>query len=191
MKICQLTSAHPRYDTRIFVKECVSLSKNYDVCLIVADGKGDEIKNNISIFDVGKPLSRINRMFKTTKKVLKKAIEIDAHLYHFHDPELIPVGLKLVKKGKKVIFDIHEDVPLQLLNKPYLPSIFGKLLSFLYSKYEKNVGKKLTAVVCAEPVVNNRLSKINSNSINVYNFPKLDEFADIKDMWNERKSEVC
>lgn len=191
MKVCHLTSAHPRFDTRIFVKECISLSSNYEVHLIVADGKGDEIKNNVKIFDIGKPTSRIKRMLFTTKKVYKKAIEIDAQLYHFHDPELIPIGLKLLKRGKKVVFDIHEDVPLQLLNKPYLPSFIGKLFSYLYTKYEKKVGKKLSGVVCAEPVVNKRLSNINSNTVNVYNFPKLQEFDDIKDNWEQRKPEVC
>lgn len=191
MKICHLTSAHPRYDTRIFVKECISLSSIYDVCLIVADGKGSEVKNNVNIYDVGKPTSRIKRMLETTQKVFKKAIEIDAQLYHFHDPELIPIGIKLLKKGKKVIFDIHEDVPLQLLNKPYLPLFVGKVLSFLYKKYEKKIGKKLSAVVCAEPLVSKRLVKINNNTENVYNFPKLEEFADIKDDWHQRKPEVC
>jgi len=41
-KITHLTSAHQRYDTRIFIKMCSSLAKNenYKVSLVVADGKG-------------------------------------------------------------------------------------------------------------------------------------------------------
>ena len=63
-KAVHLTSAHPRFDTRIFIKECSSLYKaGYEVVLIVADGKGDEIKNNIRIIDVNKDCnqSKINR----------------------------------------------------------------------------------------------------------------------------------
>jgi len=50
VKITHLTSAHPRYDTRIFIKECSSLAKieNYEVSLIVADNKGDETKNGVN-----------------------------------------------------------------------------------------------------------------------------------------------
>ena len=91
MKICHLTSAHPRYDTRIFHKECKSLNNNgYNVYLIVADNLGNEIKDGINIFDVGRDkLGRIIRFTKTTFKIFKKAIQIDAEIYHFHDPELI------------------------------------------------------------------------------------------------------
>jgi hypothetical protein len=42
-KIAHLTSAHPRYDTRIFIKMCTSLAMSgYKVSLIVADGQGSE-----------------------------------------------------------------------------------------------------------------------------------------------------
>ena len=77
-KITHLTSAHPRYDTRIFIKECNSLAKieNYEVSLIVADGKGNEVKGAIYIYDVGRLQGRVNRIFKTTKEVFKKAIEL-------------------------------------------------------------------------------------------------------------------
>ena len=104
MKIVHLTSAHPRYDIRIFLKECCSLATNgFSVSLIVADGKGDEQKNGIAIFDVGASKGRLDRMRNVTSRVFKKAVELDAEIYHLHDPELIPIGLKLKKLGKKVI----------------------------------------------------------------------------------------
>jgi hypothetical protein len=179
VKIAHLSSAHPRYDTRIFHKMCKSLSKKYEVNLIVADGKGNEIKENINIFDVGKLEGRVNRIFKTTKKVLKKAIELDGDIYHLHDPELIPIGLKLKKLGKKVIFDSHEDVPKQILAKHYLSNFTKKILSFLYSKYEIFSLKKFDYVIAATPLIKEKFTKKGIKSEDINNFPVIDEFLKV------------
>ena len=83
--ITHLTSVHPRYDTRIFIKMCQSLSLNgYNVSLVVADGKGDEVKNGLSIIDVGaKSNGRFFRMTTSVKKVFEKAKELDSDIYHW------------------------------------------------------------------------------------------------------------
>ena len=191
MKICHLTSVHQRYDTRIFLKECRSLQKaGFDVSLIVADGKGDEIKDEIKIYDVGKPHSRLKRMLKTTKKIYQKAVEINAEIYHFHDPELIPIGLKLKRLGKKVIYDVHEDVPRQILSKPYLSSIIARPLSFFFKLYEHYAVKRFSAIITVTNSVKFRLEKINPNIIIVSNYPILKElYNNVK--WENRKNEIC
>ena len=67
--IVHLTSAHPRFDIRIYQKECLSLSEKYNVSLIVADGQGSKNVSGINILDVGKPKSRQDRFVNTLKKV--------------------------------------------------------------------------------------------------------------------------
>ena len=188
--ICHLTSVHKRYDTRIFIKECKSLSKYYEVNLVVADGKGDEIKNGINIYDVGKLDGRLNRMFKTTRMIFKKAVELNCDIYHLHDPELIPIGLKLKKLGKKVIFDAHEDFPKQLLGKSYLNKPFLKILSKAFGVFEKYACKKLDYIVTATPFIRDKFLKININSIDINNYPILSELSN-KNSWSARKNEVC
>ena len=192
INICHLTTAHTRNDVRIFHKECVSLAKvaNFNVNLIVADGKKDEIKYNVKIQSVIKLNGRLNRFFKTTKNVYKKAIEINADIYHLHDPELIFVGLKLLNKGKKVVFDAHEDVPKQLLGKPYLNTVLLFFLSKTFSLFENYACKKYSYIITATPTIKEKFLKINKNTQDINNFPILKEFSkDIK--WGEKKDEVC
>ena len=55
LKVCHLTSVHPRNDVRIFQKECKSLADaGYNTTLVVADGLGDQFLDGVSIIDVGK-----------------------------------------------------------------------------------------------------------------------------------------
>jgi len=188
-KITHLTSAHPRYDTRIYHKMCKSLSKKYKVSLIIADGLGNEKKDNIDIVDVGKPISRKYRILNTTKQVLQKALDLEADIYHLHDPELIPIGLKLKKLGKKVIFDAHEDLPKQILSKHYFGNITKKILSLIIAKFEIWALKKFDLVISATPIIKEKFLKHNIKSVDINNFPILDELIDIKP--NFKTKTIC
>ena len=179
IKITHLTSAHIRYDTRIFIKMCSSLAKNenYEVSLVVADGKGDEVKNDVNIFDVGaKSGGRISRMTTTVSKVFQKAKELKSDIYHLHDPELIPIGLKLKKMGKKVIFDIHENTDLQILEKDWIPFVLRKSLSYIFRQYEDYACKKFDLLIMPQEAMYQKYNKL-AKTIVIGNFPnKIEKF---------------
>jgi glycosyltransferase involved in cell wall biosynthesis len=191
VKTVHLTSVHPRYDTRIFLKECRSLAANgYDVSLLVADGKGDEKKDGVQILDVGASSGRLARMAMTTRRILKRAIALDAAIYHLHDPELLPVGLSLTRRGKQVIFDAHEDVPKQLLAKTYLGPRRLRLISRLYASFERYACRRFAGVVAATPTIGDKFLAINDQTVVVNNFPFLDELE--SDMpWDQDRDSVC
>lgn len=193
IKICHMTSAHGCEDVRIFHKECVSLAKaGYDVSL-VERGESYE-KNGVHIVGVGEPSGgRLNRMTAFSKKVYKAALEIDADIYHFHDPELIPYGLKLKKKGKKVIFDSHERYTEQFKSKPYLPKFITAPMAKIYGKYEKWFLKKIDAVIfpCTMQGKNPFEGKCKNVAI-ISNAGLLEEFYDLYDADAKKKAnQIC
>jgi len=132
MKICHLTSLHIRYDTRIFVKQCCSLAKiGHSVTLIVSDGKGDEIVNDVTIIDVGKAEGTKDRLLRVNKLIFSRAIELDAEYYFYHDPELSIQAVSLTNAGKKVIIEIirachKSNIPLKLAG-PWQPKEFQNI----------------------------------------------------------------
>lgn len=174
-KVCQVSSVHKTFDTRIFYKICLSLVKKYEVYYVSANAK-TEVVSGVRIEGVDLPQSRIKRML-SLGKVLKKLREIDADIYQFHDPELIPVGLLMKRRGKKVIFDSHEDIPQQLLWKEYLPKVLKRIVSKVYENFEKKSLKRYDALISVTPSIVERLRLINPRTVMITNYPVFKELS--------------
>ncbi len=191
MRIAHLTSAHPRDDIRIFTKECRSLAAaGHELMLVVADGLGPDVRDGVRIMDVGPARGRFDRMFRVTRRVYAKALELEADVYHFHDPELLPVGGALRRAGKRVVFDAHEDVPKQLLGKHYLGPVAKRLLSFIFAVYERFACRRLDGIITATPNIRDKFLRINRNTIDINNFPMIGELAGGVG-WDRKADEVC
>lgn len=190
-RIAHLSSAHPRNDTRIFIKQCRTLAAHgYEVTLVVADGKGNECRDGVAIADVGRLPGRLQRVFRTTRRVLDQAIALDADIYHMHDPELLPVGLTLKRRGKTVIFDSHEDVPRQLLGKPYLGPLARQVLSRGFALVERYACARFDGIIAATPFIRDSFLKIHPFTVDVNNFPMAEEL-DAADAGSAKLPEVC
>jgi len=174
-KICILTSAHPAFDVRIFHKEGKSLARaGYEVTLI-ASGSADGTYEGITLKCLPVWKNRKDRLLRGLTAVYRLALKADADVYHFHDPELIPVALLLRVHGKKVVYDIHEDLPRTIGYKPYLPRVLDKPISRTVQVIENWASGRFSALVTATPVIGDRFSKRNGNIAVVNNYPKMEE----------------
>ncbi len=157
---------------------------------MVADGLGAEQRDGVRFVDVGPPGARMRRMLRTTARVLAAALATGASIYHLHDPELIPAGLQLKRLGKKVVFDAHEDVPLQLLGKPYLNPASRRWLARGFAAFESRACSRFDGVVAATPSIRDKFIRIHPHTVDVNNYPMASEF-DASAPWDSKPRQVC
>jgi len=174
-KICVLTSAHPPSDVRIFHKECKSIARaGYEVTLIASVDK-DGVRGGIRLVRLPRWKNRLDRFLRGSFAIYKKARQENADLYHFHDPELIPAALLLRLAGKKVVYDIHEDLPRTISYKPYIPSFLKGSISRAAEFVEDWAGARFSALVAATPTIGIRFRRVNDNVAIVNNYPRIEE----------------
>lgn len=172
--VCHVTSVHSSGDARIFHKECVSLSRNGYKVFFVAPGESYQ-KKGVQVVGIGgKPKSRIKRLFKFSRKACSEALDIDADLYHLHDPELLLYVPLFKKKGKKIIFDSHEDYISVIESKRWIPKLFRKTICFFYEFYEKNICKIIDGVIVCYHWTEDRLARYSDNLKMILNYPLID-----------------
>jgi len=178
-RVVHLTSVHRATDLRIFQRECRALAKDgYNVTLIAAHAH-DEFVDGVSIKSVPRPKNRLYRMSSTLWQIYREAERQDADVYHFHDPELIPIGALLRAKGKAVVYDMHENVPYQILggnDKQWIPRVLRRPVAWLFEAFERAVSPNFSAIVTANTEISLHASRINNRVALIGNYPSASDF---------------
>jgi len=182
VKICHITTVHYPFDIRIFHKELKTLKKAGFDPVLIAPWKRDEKIEGIKIKALSFPKNRFSRMVFLTRKAMKLAEREKAKIYHFHDPEFLPYALRLKRKTKaKVIYDVHEDIPKQILSKEWIPRFFRPVISKIFDLYEKNISRKLDFIISAWEKIENEFKKAGIFNIEtITNYPIASEFEGVK-----------
>lgn len=182
VKICHLSTVHQRRDVRIVYKECASLAQSgYNVHLIIADGLPDEQFLGIKIHGSHKYPNRFLRVLLSPLRVLLKALPLRAEVYHFHDMELLPAGLVLRALGRKVIYDVHDNLPKQIMGKHYVPKPLRHLLASGVNLLESSLSRGMSAIVTADSNKETRFRHYHRLVRTVHNYPLLGELSLLKE----------
>lgn len=188
VKVVQLSSVHPLFDTRIFFKICNSLVEaGFSVDLIIQHSQ-NEVVNGINVVCLPLAKNKFDRPFKIIPLLFHKAIKYPpGTIFHFHDPELIPIGLLLKLFGYTVIYDVHEDNKNVVLDRDWIPKLFRSVLSYTVRKLEIIAVKYLDAVVTVTEYIRRSLGA--EKKYIIQNFPLISESNFSKKDLNEDRNE--
>jgi len=174
VKIAHVTTVHTGVDTRIYHKECMSLKKaGFDVTIICCHDRS-EIVDGVQLRAIPKPSGRFHRLTITQWKAFRAALRENAEIYHFHDPELMLLGIALKLLGKRVVYDVHEDNRLKIWEKQYLSYPIRVILSWIVGRIEDFCGLIFNGIVTVTPHIARYFPK--HKTILARNYPKYAEF---------------
>jgi glycosyltransferase involved in cell wall biosynthesis len=172
-KICIITTVHNAFDTRIFYKQAHSLIKAGNAVTLIARYPRKEIIDCIEIIALPMIRNRAYRIFISTLIAFYKAIRVNAHVYHLHDPELIPVGILLkLCTGRKIIFDLHEDIYAQILSKKWIPKFSNTIIAQLTILLIRAVCNQFDRIIVAGDDIVLRLN-FTRKLLVLHNYPSL------------------
>ena len=177
MKVVHITTVHAADDIRIFRKECVSLAQaGYEVVLL-APHQQNTCQDGVRIEALPIVRGRVKRMLGVWR-AWRAAVRERADVYHFHDPELLPVGLMLKAGGHRVVYDVHENFRKQVLTKQWVHPLLRRALGWCVGLLETAGGRVFDGVITATRSIGENFPK--ESTVVVQNFPIAEELASIE-----------
>lgn len=150
-QICFLTTVHHAGDGRICQKEARALADaGYRVTVIGRPDDPGAAPPGVALEFLPPAHGRLRR-FLALPGLLRRALRTGARVVAVHDPELLPVAALL--RGlwrRRVVYDVHEDVPAQIAMKEWLPRLLRPAVAALYRGLERVLLRFVDAVVLAE-----------------------------------------
>lgn len=181
--ICHLSCVHTGLDIRIYRKQCVALARAGHTVHLVIAATPDEVREaaaaGITVHCLPSParMGRWQRMLWLAWRCYRLAAAQNAALYHFHDPELLPYGVLLRRRGAAVIYDAHEDVYADIQSKPWIAPWLRRAAGTMARRVERQAARRLSAVVAATPHIATALAPWAARVAVVHNFPLTAELA--------------
>jgi glycosyltransferase involved in cell wall biosynthesis len=168
-KVCMLSCVHDALDNRIFHREARTLrAAGYDVTVVGVHDR-DEVRDGIDV----RALPSVPRWRRPAVwlRLLRLACEVDADVYHFHDPELLLVAPLLRRRGARTIYDVHEANAEFVRVKDYLPRRLREPLARAVAWGEPRLAARHDALVVADASIATTFDHLPLPVVTMWNFP--------------------
>ena len=177
MKVCHITSMHDWDDDRIYQRACLGLARESIKVFLIATKPNILPTDSPIHFKWIKARSGIKRRWYSSKDCVAKAIALQADIYHFHDPDLLPHILRIKQRlpKAKIIYDIHENYAGRFKNWG-LPVFLGKF----FRAYEKHIISKLDGFTVVSESMLDLFKGSKTLSIIIRNSTDINRLSDVK-----------
>lgn len=176
-KVAHVTTVHRPLDVRICLKQAATLAASgFEVVELASRAEAPMTVHGVRIQPVGQARNRLDRMTRVLWRTYRAARRERADVYHLHDPELIPLGMLLKLHGARVVYDVHENLHLDIVAKPWLPAWSKPPLGWLAQAVEALAARIFDQIVPATEGIARRFPPRVTTRIR--NAPRLDELYD-------------
>lgn len=141
-RLLVVSTVHPPDDPRIRHKLIRTLEAEWDITF-AGIGRGPVDPSGLTWREL--PGGRLRRLVGAGWLLLRSRYDAAS----LHDPEVLPIGLLAALFGRKIVFDVHENVPDQIRTKPWLPRPLRRPLAAL-SRWLLRVAEKRVHITLAE-----------------------------------------
>jgi glycosyltransferase involved in cell wall biosynthesis len=169
---------HDWNDDRIFERAAVGLASLGHEVYFVAPAEKDFVDSGVHIKSIPKR-SRIGKHIFGPKDAFNTMKTIEADIYHFHNPNMMFVMKKWVKKGNRVFIDIHENYEARVEKLP-IPGICKAIAIKFYRRLENNFCKYYTGVTVVTESMKKKISPSGVPILVVDNVPYLSRLEQIQ-----------
>lgn len=176
IRFCHFSVVQTRLKSRAFHMECMPLAANGMEIRYVSPAAVED-RDRIHFVRAarrGNPLLRLLPDLLLLRRLLMQR----ASVYHFQEPELLPLAfvLKLIFR-KRVVYDAYEDFPSMMGQKTRIPRLLQPVAAAIVAAVERMAARTLDGIITADFLTLRRLARSGkSHKLVFYNFPNLKVF---------------
>ena len=162
---------------RVFHREARTLAAaGHQVTLLAHADFVEETRDHVIVKGIKRPHNRFFRLLSVFK-FARRCLQEKADVFHFHDLELLPLGLLLKWiTRKRVIYDCHENYPEAAYERAWYPDWLKPLVAKLIGFIEPFIARRLDCVICVVPDQQERFEAHGCRTLLVRNLPQLEIF---------------
>ena len=175
LRICHITSMHPWFDDRVYERAARGQARAGHEVTMIAEYEREETRAGVRIIPL-KARNGWRRRVLSSWEAWREARRVEADVYHFHDPDLIPWMLCLRTERRAVVYDIHEYYPSRLQDAR-LPRWLKSLLLPVWRGIDGWLARRFDGLVFVSESLSELYTRRGTHGIVVHNSVDMERLA--------------